>query len=90
MSHWSSRSGSSNADWHGFELRDSAPNYCGSRLDDAPPLTCARLEADNAAGRKNLHLVAAFDFRRQFVLNGTHAEYDRINALKLSQRSVRS
>jgi hypothetical protein len=34
--------------------------------------------------------VAAFDFRRQFVLNGTHAEYDRINALKLSQCSVRS
>jgi hypothetical protein len=28
-------------------------------------------------------LVAAFDFPRQFVLDGTHAEYDRVNALKL-------
>jgi hypothetical protein len=36
------------------------------------------------------HLVAAFDFRRQLVLDGTHAEYDRIDAAKLSQRSVRS
>jgi hypothetical protein len=68
---------------------DSAQNYCGSRFDGAPP-PCVRLEADNAARRKNFHLVAAFDFRRQFVLNGTHAEYDRINALKPSQCSVRS
>ncbi len=29
------------------------------------------------------HLMAAFDFRRQLVLNVTHAEYDRIDALKL-------
>jgi hypothetical protein len=28
-------------------------------------------------------LMAAFDFRRQLVLNGTHAEYGRIDALKL-------
>jgi hypothetical protein len=35
-------------------------------------------------------LVAAFDFRRQFVLDGIHAEYDRIDALKLSQCNVRS
>jgi mRNA-degrading endonuclease HigB of HigAB toxin-antitoxin module len=35
-------------------------------------------------------LVAAFDFHRPFVLNGTHAEYDRIHALKVSQCSVRS
>jgi len=27
--------------------------------------------------------MAAFDFRRQLVLNVTHAEYDRIDALKL-------
>jgi hypothetical protein len=32
-------------------------------------------------------LVAAFDLRRQFVLNGTHAEYDRVNALKLPDLS---
>ena len=36
------------------------------------------------------HLAAAFDFRRHLVLDGTHAEYDRIDALKLSQCSVRS
>ena len=29
------------------------------------------------------HLMAAFDFRRQLVLNVTHAEYDRTDALKL-------
>ena len=36
------------------------------------------------------HLAAAFDFRRQLALHRTHAEYDRIDALKLSQCSVRS
>jgi hypothetical protein len=36
------------------------------------------------------HLAVAFDFRRQLVLDGTDAEYDRIDALKLSQCSVRS
>jgi hypothetical protein len=36
------------------------------------------------------HLAAAFDFRRHLVLDGTHAEYDRIDALKLSRCSVRS
>jgi hypothetical protein len=30
-----------------------------------------------------LGLMAAFDFRRQLVFNVTHAEYDRIDALKL-------
>ncbi|QWG13146.1 hypothetical protein KMZ29_26350 [Bradyrhizobium sediminis] len=35
-------------------------------------------------------LAAAFDFHRQLVLDGTHAEYDRIDVLKLSQCSVRS
>jgi hypothetical protein len=40
--------------------------------------------------QEELSLVAAFDFRRQFVLNGTHAEYDRINALEPSQCSVQS
>jgi hypothetical protein len=66
------------------------PNYCEPRLDEKPPPTCARREADNAARRKNFHLAAAFDFRRQIVFNGTHVEYDRIDALKLSQCSVRS
>jgi len=33
-------------------------------------------------------LVAAFDFRRQIVFNSTRAEYDRIDALKVSQRRV--
>jgi mRNA interferase HigB len=38
--------------------------------------------------RGNCRLVAAFDFRRQvsFVkFIGTHAEYDRINALSIAQ-----
>jgi hypothetical protein len=34
------------------------------------------------------HLSTAFDFRRHLVLDGTHAEYDGIDALKLSQCSV--
>jgi hypothetical protein len=68
----------------------SAPNYCGSRLDDGAAARLRSPGVDNAARRKNFHSVAAFDFRRQFVLNGTHAEYDRINALKLSRCSVRS
>jgi hypothetical protein len=55
---------------------DSAPNYCEFRLDDEPPPA--------------FHLAAAFDFRRHLVLDGTHAEYDRIDALKLSRCSVRS
>jgi hypothetical protein len=50
----------------------------------APP-ACARLEADNAARRKNFHLVAAFDFHRQFVLNGTRAEYDRCISLTIQR-----
>jgi mRNA interferase HigB len=36
----------------------------------------------------NHRLVAAFDFRRQVALvklDGTHAEYDRIDALTISQ-----
>ena len=36
----------------------------------------------------NYRLVAAFDFRRQIAFVkfiGTHAEYDRIDALKVSQ-----
>ena len=36
----------------------------------------------------NYRLVAAFDFRRQIAfvkLIGTHPEYDRIDALKVSQ-----
>jgi hypothetical protein len=66
-----------------------------SRLDDEPPPTSTRPEADNAARRKRLSLEetfawAAFDFHRQIVFNGTHAEYDRIDALKPSQYSVRS
>jgi hypothetical protein len=68
----------------GYRSLSSAQNYCESRLDDAPPPTCVRLEADNAARRKNVHLVAAFDFRRQFVRNGTRAEYDRISSAAAS------
>ena len=77
----------SDAKWN---CGDSAPNYRRSRLDEKPPPTCARPEADNAARRRNFHLAAAFGFHRQIVFNGTHAEYDRIDALKLSQCSVRS
>jgi hypothetical protein len=34
--------------------------------------------------------VAAFGFNRQIVFNGTHAEYDCIDALKLSQCTPRA
>ena len=36
----------------------------------------------------NYRLIAAFDFRRQIAFVkfvGTHAEYDRVNALTISQ-----
>lgn len=44
--------------------------------------------ATEALSVGNYRLVAAFDFRRQIAFVkfiGTHAEYDRIDALKVSQ-----
>jgi mRNA interferase HigB len=44
--------------------------------------------ADNEIAGGNYRLVAAFDFRRQVAFVkfiGTHAEYDRIDALTISQ-----
>jgi mRNA interferase HigB len=49
-------------------------------------LNCERVRFE-VAGR-NYRLVVAFDFRRQaaFVkFIGTHAEYDRVDALRVSQ-----
>lgn len=52
----------------------------------AKVLNRERVRFEVAGG--NDRLVAAFDFRRQIVFVkfiGTHAEYDRIDALKVSQ-----
>ena len=49
-------------------------------------LNSERVRFEVAGG--NYRLVAAFDFRRQIAFVkfiGTHAEYDRIDALKVSQ-----
>ncbi|RJF78803.1 type II toxin-antitoxin system HigB family toxin [Rhodopseudomonas palustris] len=45
-----------------------------------------RVRFENAGG--NFRLIAAFDFRRQVAFVkfiGTHAEYDRVDALTVSQ-----
>ena len=52
----------------------------------AKVLNRARVRFEVAGG--NYRLVASFDFRRQIVFVkflGTHAEYDRIDALTVSQ-----
>ncbi|MDE5454820.1 type II toxin-antitoxin system HigB family toxin [Bradyrhizobium sp. CSA112] len=52
----------------------------------AKVLNRERVRFEVAGG--NYRLVAAFDFRRQIAFVkfiGTHAEYDRIDALKVSQ-----
>ena len=60
------------------EVRKAAPK--------AKVLNRERVRFEVAGG--NYRLVAAFDFRRQIAFVkfiGTHAEYDRIDALKVSQ-----
>jgi mRNA interferase HigB len=60
------------------ELQKAAPR--------AKVLNRERVRFEVAGG--NYRLVAAFDFRRQIAFVkfiGTHAEYDRIDALKVSQ-----
>lgn len=60
------------------EVRKAAPR--------AKVLNRERVRFEVAGG--NYRLVAAFDFRRQIAFVkfiGTHAEYDRIDALKVSQ-----
>jgi mRNA interferase HigB len=52
----------------------------------AKVLNRERVRFEIAGG--NYRLVATFDFRRQIIFVkfiGTHAEYDRINALTISQ-----
>src|SRR6266700_631440 len=74
--------------WHKFaraakwnstdEVQKAAPK--------AKVLNRERVRFEVAGG--NYRLVAAFDFRRQIAFVkfiGTHAEYDRIDALKVSQ-----
>jgi hypothetical protein len=67
----------------------TAPNYCKSRLDDEPRRARARPAADNAARGKKLSLRGRLRFPSIDRGHGTHAEYDRIDALKVSRRSVR-
>jgi mRNA interferase HigB len=60
------------------EIQQAAPR--------AKVLNRERVRFEVAGG--NFRLVAAFDFRRQIVFVkfiGTHAEYDRIDALVVSQ-----
>jgi mRNA interferase HigB len=60
------------------EIQKAAPK--------AKVLNRERVRFEVAGG--NCRLVAAFDFRRQIVFVkfiGTHAEYDRIDALTVSQ-----
>jgi mRNA interferase HigB len=60
------------------EIQKAAPR--------AKVLNRERVRFDVAGG--NYRLVAAFDFRRQIAFVkfiGTHAEYDRIDALTVSQ-----
>jgi mRNA interferase HigB len=60
------------------EVRMAAPN--------AKVLNRERVRFEVAGG--NYRLVAAFDFRRQIAFVkfiGTHADYDRIDALSVSQ-----
>ena len=55
-------------------------------MSKAKVLNRERVRFEVAGG--NYRLVAAFDFRRQIAFVkfiGTHAEYDRIDALKVSQ-----
>jgi hypothetical protein len=72
------------------DFGDNAQNYCESRLDDEPPptCTCRRRPTARRAGR-DFHLMIGFDFHRKIVFNGARAKYDRIDASKPSQRSVR-
>lgn len=60
------------------EVQEAAPK--------AKVLNRERVRFEVAGG--NYRLVAAFDFRRQFAFVkfvGTHAEYDRIDAMTVSQ-----
>ena len=67
------------ADWRSTdEVQKAAPK--------AKVLNSERVRFEIAGG--NYRLVAAFDFRRQIAFVkfiGTHAEYDRIDALTVSQ-----
>src|SRR6266436_2695871 len=67
------------AQWNSTdEVQKAAPK--------AKVLNRERVRFEVAGG--NYRLVAAFDFRRQIVFVkfiGTHAEYDRIDALTVSQ-----
>ena len=66
------------AQWASTEVQKAAPK--------AKVLNRERVRFEVAGG--NYRLVAAFDFRRQIAFVkfvGTHAEYDRIDAMTVSQ-----
>lgn len=73
-----------------YKLAKSAHWGSTDEVQSAAPrakvLNRERVRFEVAGG--NYRLVAAFDFRRQIVFVkfiGTHAEYDRIDALTVSQ-----
>lgn len=62
------------------------PEDVQSVFSKARPLNAERVRFEIAGG--DFRLIAAFDFRRQIAFVkfiGTHAEYDRIDALTESQ-----
>jgi len=71
-------------------VRNQYPERHPSQRSGLPRVLGMMSGHDRMGGRcrtngapSRLGLMAAFDFRRQLVFNVTHAEYDRIDALKL-------
>jgi len=74
--------------WHAIvtAAQWTSTNEVQKAAPKAKVLNRERVRFEVAGG--NYRLVAAFDFRRQIAFVkfiGTHAEYDRIDALKVSQ-----
>jgi mRNA interferase HigB len=74
--------------WHKLvrEARWTSTDEIQKAAPKAKVLNRERVRFEIAGG--NYRLVAAFDFRRQAVFVkfiGTHAEYDRVDALLVSQ-----
>ena len=76
------------ARWHSVIKNGvfASPAEVQSAFSSAVVLNRERVRFEIAGG--NYRLIAAFDFRRQIVFVkflGTHAEYDKIDALTVSQ-----
>lgn len=74
--------------WHSVVKNGvwKSPAEIQSAFSNAVVLNAERLRFEIGGG--NYRLIAAFDFKRQITFVkflGTHAEYDRIDALTVSQ-----